>query len=78
MAKTSNAQRRSRTGQYESVGRTYDGVTILKQVARPKHFTYQQIRHAVAAVREQLGNRIDRDTETGRFAEPPQAPFKQK
>jgi hypothetical protein len=78
MAKASTTRRRSRTGQYESVGRTYDGVTILKQVARPKHFTYQQIKQAIATVREQFGNSTDRDTETGGFAEPPRAPFKRK
>jgi hypothetical protein len=78
MARTSKASRKSRTGRFETVGRTYDGVRILKQVARPTHFTYAQIKRTIADVREQLGNRIDQDNETGGFAEPPRAPLKRK
>ena len=37
-------------GQYEIVGVTSDGVSILRGAVKPKHFTSKQIREAILAV----------------------------
>jgi hypothetical protein len=77
MTKASKASGKSRTGRYESVGRTSDGVVILKPAVPPTHFTYSQIKRTVEAVRKQARDRA-RDAEAGHLAEPPQAAFKRK
>jgi len=78
MAKTSNASQGSRAGRYESVGRTSDGVTILKPAIPPKHFTYREIRRTIEAVKKARAMEAKRDTAPGQFADSPQAPFKRK
>jgi hypothetical protein len=37
---------------YRIVGRTTDGVTILRPKVRPKHFTSKQIRSAISQVQK--------------------------
>jgi hypothetical protein len=44
-----SAGRHAVTGQYLSVGKTSDGVTVLKSPAKPKHFTEAQAKRTVAS-----------------------------
>ena len=50
MAKLSDG-RNPKTGQYVSAGRASDGVTILRQAAKPKHFTLTEIERTVDSVK---------------------------
>jgi hypothetical protein len=46
----SKYNRKRRKKAYRIVGRTTDGVAILRPKARPKHFTSKQIRSAITQV----------------------------
>jgi hypothetical protein len=41
---------KTRRGRYEIVGKTSDGVTILRGPMKATHFTLKQIREAITAV----------------------------
>lgn len=50
MAKLSYG-RNPKMGQYVSAGRASDGVVILRQAAKPKHFTLTEIEKTVAGIK---------------------------
>lgn len=68
MSKTATLKRDSKSGRYDVAGRADDGVEILVPAARPKNFTFRQIKKTVEMVKSKRN--VQRDASTGRFAAP--------
>lgn len=64
MAKLSYG-RNAKTGQYVSAGRASDGVVILRQAAKPKHFTLTEIEKTVDGLKGPSASHYDADASRG-------------